>query len=803
MEAPSGRLARLAATFRGRQDSEHEQALIRIVLGLLVISYLVGAVLVDRTVDGTERALLLAVVLFLAGAFAIVGWIIRDPLPSPVRRLAGMVLDFGATSVALYLAGEPATPLYGVYLWVVVGNGFRYGTRYLYLATALSLAGFGTVILTSDFWGRHQVLAAGLLVTLLVLPFYIATLIRRLEEAVEKARLASEAKSRFVANMSHEMRTPLNGVIGMSDLLMETRLSSEQKDFARTIQASARTLLSLIDKVLDLARIEAEKVEITRVDFDLHALVNTTARMLAPQAAAKGLDFQVHINPKTPFLCHGDAQHLRQVLINLVGNAIKFTESGGIEIRVSPMLESDTEVTVCFEVVDSGVGIPPEARAHVFESFTQADETTTRRFGGTGLGTTIARQLVERLGGRIGFDSEVGRGTVFWFELPLGKQAADRGLQESRLETTRVLLLAVGAGDLVTALESWGIEPTVVQSSAEAFAALSDGLRGNRPYQIVLIEGSALDFSSLEFASMLRDGGRYDPVSAILVGPATETPVDALLHAGYSSVLERPLDKRLLYNALHAARTEHEPPEGVVQLAERLQPPASPRRPLDIALAEDNPTNQKVLSLILERAGHRVRLAGNGEQLLDLLEADRFDLVVADIQMPEMGGLEALRLHRVIDAGQAHTPWLVLSANATREAREEAFSAGADAYLSKPVDNATLLETIAGLVADGSAPDRAGPPAAEPVAAPPDAEASPELLEEHVLEHIEKLGGGERFLADLFEGFLDDARELQTTVVREVTAGQLNQARDALHALRGSAGSVGAQGIFEACGRLS
>lgn len=802
-----GPFARVLARFRGRSDSEHEQALIRMVLGLLLVSYLTAAVMADGQLEGTETALLVAVVLFIGCSLGLLGWIALLPGASPVRRLAGMLVDFGATSAALYLGGEAASPLYGVYLWVVVGNGFRYGSRYLYLATALSVASFGAVLLASSFWSGHPVLGIGLLVTLLVLPFYIATLIRRLEEAVDRARLASEAKSRFVANMSHEMRTPLNGVIGMSDLLMETRLSSEQKDFARTIQASARTLLSLIDKVLDLARIEADKLQIEEIDFDLHALVNSTARMLAPQAAAKGLDCRVHINPQTPFLCHGDAQHLRQVLINLVGNAIKFTEQGSIEIRVTPTREESDTVGVRFEVIDTGVGIPTAARARVFDSFAQADETTTRRFGGTGLGTTIARQLVERLGGHIGFDSELDVGTTFWFELPLAKQPplAETGQPAgARLDQTRVLLLAIEARELVSVLRGWGIEPVICATSAEVFARLAEGLRDTQPYQIVLVEGSALDFSPLEFAALLRDDLRLHEVSAILLGRTTDTAEIDLLHAGYSSVLGLPLDKRLLYNALHAACTEHEPIEGVVRLAERLQEPGTRRRKLAIALAEDNPTNQKVLSLVLTRAGHRVKLAGNGDQLLDLLEAGQFDLVIADIQMPEMGGLEALRLYRVLEAGQPRLPWLVLSANATREAGEEALAAGADAYLSKPVETAALLQTVDRLVIGEPAP-------ATPAVAPTGGAAGPAsgrdepatLLEERVLRHIEQLGGGDGFLSELFAGFISDARGLQERIVSEVTAGHYQQARDELHALRGSAGSVGAQGLFDACARLS
>jgi len=322
----------------------------------------------------------------------------------------------------------------------------------------------------------------------------------------------------------------------------------------------------------------------------------------------------------------------------------------------------------------------------------------------------------------------------------------------------------------------------------------------------VLVEGSALDFSPLEFAALLRDDPRFHEVSAILLGRTTAVAESDLLHAGYSSVLGMPVDKRLLYNALHAARTEHEPIEGVVRLAERRQESGEVHRQLDIALAEDNPTNQKVLSLVLSRAGHRVKLAGNGEELLDLLEARHFDLVIADIQMPEMSGIEALKLHRVLEAGQPRTPWLVLSANATREASEESYAAGADAYLSKPVETAVLLQAVERLVADGSDPVPVVGAQLEAVVDHRSAVESHQpgaLLEERVLRHIEQLGGGDGFLTELFAGFISDARGLQQKVVAEVEAGHFRQARDELHALRGSAGSVGAQGVFAACGQLS
>lgn len=664
---PSNVFQWLVARLSSRPDTEHELTLSRLALSMiaflaLFIGFLSGSVEHRHFLEEIS----IYFIAFTASTLFLFAHLLWQPGVSRFRRYLGIPIDVGCVAYLMHLGDELTAFTYPIFLWAIFGNGFRFGVKYLFVAALFGFCAFLAVIATTPFWRDNRELSAGLLLALIILPVYVSVLIRRLSEAKRQAEEASRAKSLFLASLSHELRTPLNAVIGLSDMLVESKLDLSQSEMARTIGKSGRSLLGLINSLLDLSRMEiGSKPQM--MAFDLHELLRDIRAMLDVQAKAKDIELILHIYSDVPNYILGSMRHFEEVLINLAGNAIKFTSRGYVQISVRLVSQTEENLRLRFDVSDTGIGIAPEAQARIFESFTQADETIIDRFGGTGLGLSIARQLVHAHAGEIGVQSALGRGSTFWFEMNVGR---------------------------------------------------------------------------------------------------AEAP----------SVESKPVVK-------------------------------SPHRRLQILLAEDNRTNQMVIQRILEQGGHDVMTVDHGDAAVDCLMQEKFDLVLMDLNMPVMNGLEASKFYTFAMLGVDRAPIVALTADVTDEAARKCQEAGMVACLNKPIEAAALLEAVAryarqeathGEIAAPMAAAMSAPKSAPISACLPGSMPSSSILDARALHDLEKLGG-KLFVREIATQFIQDADGVMKHLRDAVQHQDVFGFRDHAHALRSCAANVGAQAIFQRC----
>jgi len=771
------------------RDREHEMIKNRIILIILAWS--------SFAILDASSGLIIGFGVYFVVSIAIAIAYRLHPKPSSVRRFLGLCIDFGAAAFLFQIGGESFAAVYPALLWVILGNGFRFGVKWLYLASAMAALSFGWTVYHVEYWRNSPSLSIGLLVGLVVVPAYCSTLITKISQAKEEAEAANKAKSLFLASISHELRTPLNAIIGYGTHLLDMKLPEKQHQMVATSVSAGRHLLHLINQLLNFAHSDSRDELPEPKPFSPVDILSEVRDIMQLAAEEKGLTIVLQAEPGSDQIVAGQLDYVRNILLNLASNAVKFTESGSITLSCG-LTPANSREQVWLSVADTGPGIPDDAQRKIFEVFQQADETIASEFGGTGLGLAICRQQASQMDGQISVESEVGAGSTFTLSFPAvileaeawsGDEAGIRILALTRQANVPVICnddnqpvtidhiqchRSDDLGKILAqrnlALYDFALLDAAIATENDDNSPLWSAFRKAKLPPVLLAEGKQKNLKDIRlraaFATLLPPGSDFSAIRSAVqigcsfVGAGTAHPTDA---------------------------------NGDEKTAEMAT--------VRVLIADDNRTNQMVLETILSNAGHEVTVVADGEKALEELELGSFEIVFLDVNMPIMGGIECCKLWRQIEGPRQHVPIIGLTADSTAETEKKCLDAGMDLRITKPIEASELLAVIASQTSNASKRTAPDPLGIVTSIDRRDRETDPPAVDPAQLAYLLSIGD-EAFVQSIVDAYLEDTGEILIAFRKSIDEGSVDDFRFQAHAFKSGAANIGAKLLVELCSRL-
>jgi two-component system, sensor histidine kinase RpfC len=784
----------MIARFKNRDDTTlPEQEMLRNRGILAVIACIANYIIAPDTI-------IIGAFLFYIPAIVILYWLQhRNIGHSTVRIVSAMLLDNLLGFIVVSRDAESMSFVYPLFLWMSLGTGFRLGLPWLFFGATLGTISFGSAVVTTAYWQKNLVLGYSLTVAVLIIPAYCSKLINKLSVAKQQAEVANRAKSYFLASVSHELRTPLNAIIGYGNHMQGMNLPKNQRDMIDASVNAGEHLLYLIDQLIQIGKSDIGKAVVVQSHFRPNKIVAEVRDIMLVRAAEKGLVLNIQATPLSDQLVEGPAETVRNLLTNLLGNAIKFTASGSVSV-IAGLTRTESGQTLWFEVEDTGIGIHSNALSTIFEPFRQADETVLNRFGGTGLGLAICKQMIAQVDGQISVESEIGKGTKFRVEIPVTAVADN----EETSPKSVVKIIALGAVDLdvlATAQSAGNFEVLHKPcSSVDALRSIIDSINLSN-FEVALMAENLvkeldsndriwLDFANAELAPVLvRDGKSIDLK-------------DVAIRAAFASIIPAGPDFNQLRSAIRIGCSFAHHPKFEPSVAQS-NPKQMPRIARNILVADDNRTNRNVLAAILETAGHVVEMVDDGDVALDALERGGHDILLLDVNMPRLNGIDACKMWRQIEGGRSHLPIAGVTADATLETERACLDAGMDIRLTKPINAQALLETIDRLC-NADAPylaDHHRDPFSVVVPISGTRNTESRAIDADQIEYLHSIGNPQ-FVTNMIEGFFEDIEEMIVPMRAAVVQEDVQKFRFCAHGLKSSANNVGATNLVALGGKF-